>query len=119
MLKLSALKIHIFQITTASPGGGGGGGGQLVNTPEKNSLHIARLIARYAQSLDSDMQRLFIQRGHRRSLLMLRKMYFLIWEENDGGHWIKWALYIGIKRNTPVIDAHTGPGERRSAVKTL
>ena len=33
----------------------------------------------------------FIQRGHRRSLPMLRK-------ENDGGHRIKGALYIGIKR---------------------
>ena len=36
------------------------------------------------------MQRLFIQRGHRRSLL--------IGEESDGGHRIKRALYIGIKR---------------------
>ena len=34
----------------------------------------------------------FIQRGHRRSLL------FLIGEESDGGHRIKRALYIGIKR---------------------
>ena len=43
------------------------------------------------QSLDTDMQRLFIQRGHRRSLPM-------IGEENDGGHRIKLTLHIGIKR---------------------
>ena len=35
----------------------------------------------------------FIQRGHRRSLPILR-----IGEESDGGHRIKRALYIGIKR---------------------
>ena len=40
----------------------------------------------------------FIQRGHRRSLPILRKNFFLIWEESDGGHRIKRALYIGIKR---------------------
>ena len=34
----------------------------------------------------------FIQRGHRRSLPILRK------EESDDGHRIKRALYIGIKR---------------------
>ena len=39
------------------------------------------------------MQRLFIQRGHRRSHPILR-----IGEESDGGHRIKRALYIGIKR---------------------
>ena len=40
----------------------------------------------------------FIQRGHRRSLPILRKKLFLIGEEGDGGHRIKRALYIGIKR---------------------
>ena len=39
---------------------------------------------------------LFIQSGHRRSLPILRKNFFLI--ESDGGHRIKRALYIGIKR---------------------
>ena len=52
-----------------------------------------------SQSIDTDMQRLFIQRGRRRSLLMLRK--FLIQEEKDGGHRIKRALYIGIERLWP------------------
>ena len=37
----------------------------------------------------------FIQRGHRRSLPIL------IGEESDGGHRIKRALYIGIKRLCP------------------
>ena len=44
------------------------------------------------------MRRFFIQRGHRRSLPILRKKFFLIGEESDGGHRIKRALYIGIKR---------------------
>ena len=39
-----------------------------------------------------------IQRGHRRSLPILRKKFFLIREQSDGGHRIKRALYIGIKR---------------------
>ena len=47
----------------------------------------------HTQSLDTDMQSIFIRRGHRQPLPMLR-----IRDENDGGHIIKRGLYIGIKR---------------------
>ena len=64
------------------------------------------------QSLDTDMQRLFYSTWPPSFSSHIKK--FLIGEESDGGHWIKRALYICIKRlwyNTMYIDPllHTYP----------
>ena len=51
-----------------------------------------------AQSLATDMRRLFLFNVATVVLPILRKKFFLIGEESDDCHRIKRALYIGIKR---------------------
>ena len=84
------------------------------------------------QSLVTDMRRLFIQRGHRRSLPILtqslvtdmRRLFYSTWppsfsshikkgEESDDGHRIKRALYVGIKR---LWSVPKGPIDNNSAL---
>ena len=52
----------------------------------------------HAQSLATDMRRLFISTWPPSFSSHFKKEVFLIGEESDGGHRIKRALYIGIKR---------------------
>ena len=49
-------------------------------------------------TVDTDMQRLFHSTWSPLLSFHVQKEVFLILEENDGGHRIKRALYIGIKR---------------------